>query len=992
MTTSFVGLENLPNVYFRDISISSIDNIDGQQMFSKVEIKLIVKDTKIDGKFQWVNDDLLNTYLNVKILQSLDKDFTEQLTAGRYTLQLFDYQRSLQFDRNLVKTNMKRLRANSDPEQYSVGNNTYEFEYKFSFDIPSSMVVDVAYFACISLNLDMLETDFAADFNNDQIKYFQGPVSSEKIFVDNKLQTKTNVFYLPDNDIWSGPVHLHDGEYMAGAFHSPNYHPVLRLSELQNLKLKDKRLPVEKEKKLNEIPNNLIMMANSYDTRDSKGNIKRLFPINIEAIFLQKTKYGTLIRDIDPILYEKTINNFLIHKMTIKRKFVKKIKASNTFKNKKTTFEIYGDRTQTSLIASDLSPNEIKALQTDESDIEEVHIGHKKHRYFSYVDKKIKFLKYGNYIHSVEIDFKDKTEETLLNLLKQYKTDIKELEEYNLRSVKPIYKNENKFFNDSFYENEKSIYNLENIQNIEIAPWNRAPQNFMNLKSYLYELSIDKKQQVYQKEFNSINPKTGTSSGITSFISKYKNLIKEFADKFNPKNPSQGIFDNNRSPKQTGTSAPSIYVFISKNYDKIISSNVGTTGYGLFDETEDANSVGILQIGRESYSKRKDIEVSRFFSGNPTLDLEESKHLTQEEIAAVTDVASYSTSHFSPIRLFHGGRNVDLNDSKRTDDNFLNNTLDNILQNRKRNQIFSRNVSLSTPQRKNSSNDKVASFQDATDYLASDSKFLQLGTEFDSESLELFEKILVKDKFMTSIYKKRSAKMTKTFDLKSQNNIVLKTLRDKKKSNLKLLKKMPLHIKSLVTSRSTNVKTNFLSSIEDVLASEKQNNKLLIQHFAVQVIEYFDGFKKNKAGNEIFGFPMWKTLDLDSFTIKNDSNLLCRTRPIVDEMMDLTLPPELDFEVFDKIFIIKGNTNMTSNEAQNNLFNAFAFNFLENENVNYDYSTTNPVVQSYKEAGPFTEAPKPNKAASNLSAPTRNQALSSRQRRSRSRSIPRGSY
>ena len=72
-----------------------MDNADGQQMFSKVDIKLIVKDTKIDGKFQWVNDDLLNTYLNVKILQSLDKDFTEQLTAGRYTLQPFDYQRSI---------------------------------------------------------------------------------------------------------------------------------------------------------------------------------------------------------------------------------------------------------------------------------------------------------------------------------------------------------------------------------------------------------------------------------------------------------------------------------------------------------------------------------------------------------------------------------------------------------------------------------------------------------------------------------------------------------------------------------------------------------------------------------------------------------------------------------------------------------------------------------------------------------------------------------
>ena len=62
----------------------------------------------------------------------------------------------------------------------------------------------------------------------------------------------------------------------------------------------------------------------------------------------------------------------------------------------------------------------------------------------------------------------------------------------------------------------------------------------------------------------------------------------------------------------------------------------------------------------------------------------------------------------------------------------------------------------------------------------------------------------------------------------------------------KKLRKIPLHTKALMASRSQNVRTNILNSQNDLLASDETDNKLLIEHFAIQKIEYFAGFEKNK--------------------------------------------------------------------------------------------------------------------------------------------------
>lgn len=990
MTTSFVGLENLPNVYFRDISISSINDVEGQQKFSRVEITLVVKDTTVDGKLQWSSDDLLNSYLDIKIIQSMNQDFTNEMTSGQYTLYDFDYKNSVNYDENTIKSIKKRLRPQAAPEAYLVENNIYEFEYKFSFDILDSMLVDVSYFAAIIVNLEMMGTDFSADFSSSEIRYYQGPITSELIFVDGVLQTKTNVFYLPDNQVWAGPVHVHEGEYMAGAFHTPRPHPVLKLAQVDNLMLKDKRNLKYENKNIFDKSQKLLV-GSPYDTTDEFGNIKRLLSFNIESIFLEKTKYGSIIRQIDEALYNKSIQEFVIHNMTMTRNFVKKSNLSEVLASRSNRCLIYAGN------------NIEKAVLSDECDIMPIMTGNNKYKYFSFVDKKIKSLKYGNYTHSVEILFKDKTKNFLESLVENYRTDISNLERYYIRSANEKSKTSNKF-SKKFLDKEARLYNLDNPENSNLVPWLRAPENYANLNSYMYTISSDDKIKIYNSSYKSINPETGTLDAISSFIENYKQLVGEFTSKFDLSKKMKGTFQRRSVPRKTGIDNPAIYVRIKKDYKNIFAPTKNKPGYTIFERNSNEDN-GILTLSRQDFDNIRKEEKSRFFISQPNLNFEESQVLSEDEIEPLSDIETYSCSYFSPRKFILGSKKIDLRQTNIINNKLLNDTISSLNKKRKRRALFSKSASIhklrSSP-RKNISNDPERSFQNASDYLGEQSKFLDLSSEFATEDLGLIQKILVREKFLTSKSKTTKKKLSKSFDLTKKDNIIFRKKRatgatsktdEKRKAAKKYrssLRKIPNHLKAMITSRSSNVRTNLLMSPTDLLASGEQNNALLIQHFAVKQIEYFHGFTKDKKGNPIFGYPDWRPLDLNIFKNNINRTLICRATQYTDELLEINIPDELDFQLFDKYFIILPDA--PDIEAQTTE-RGFAYNtassLMDQKQINYDYTTTNPVVQPAKENGIFTDPPEPLVDSARVNSSNKNSSLSSRQRRGRQRR-PRG--
>lgn len=965
MADSFVGLENLPNVYFRDITVSTINTVEGQEKSSIIEVKLVINDTQENGTFQWADNDLLNTYLNVTLVQSLDKNFTQQITSGQYTLNSFDFKTSPDYDRSSVKRMIKRLRPEGVPEDYAVGGGMYEFEYTFSFEIKDENLIDVAYFAALTIDQAMLSADYMADFDNAEMRYFQGPISSEKVFVDGALQTTTNVFYLPDNQIWSGPVHIHEGNYMAGAFHKPTPHPMLRLVETQNLKLKDNRDRADLPK-VNIINKKSRFFGTPYDTYDEEKNIKRLFSFDIESIFLEKTKYGLMIKNLDSNLYDQALQDFTIDKLVITRNQLVSRAISKTYSE---TCLIYKDEKQSTIFSDDCEISELNLLDN-------------KSRFFNFVDKKIKNIKYGKHFHSIELSFSDKTKNLLTSLYGNYKNTISKLERYYLRSNKNVYKKNNGNFNKSFYTDEVVRYGLDNIENFNLAPWIYGPEEYVTLRSYLYDLNLDEKTSLYNSLYNSINPNTGTAKGISIFVQMYRDLLREFEFKFDLNKIILGTASQRRQPTRSGLVAPSKNIKLKKVFDNVFDS-AKKPGYRLFEKEENINGLPIL--GHDIFDKRRNYEKNRFFSSNPNLNFDESKTLEQDEISSLIDIDTYSTSYLSPISFINKSRNIDLTNNLQANKELLNSEIESIFANKKSNSIFNKVLSLQKFSSNNlTSNDKNNSFQDASDYMGTESKFLNLSSDFATEDLELIEKIRVKEKLSEAVYGKRNkqVKFKDKFDLTKNNNIIASKKRAKK--NLaKSLRKLPLHVKSIITSRSKAVKNDILVNQADLLRSTKNENIMTISHFGVQKIEFLDGFKKNKHGKDIFNLPNWKELDLQTFQTTN-KDLFCRVISYYDEESDISLPEELSFEVFDKFFIIKSDTTSAANTITQDSIKITNLN-----NINYDYSTTNPVSQPLKENSIFTEQPQPNRPQADVQVSTQGSAISSRQRRGGQRAVSR---
>ena len=970
MAESFVGLENLPNVYFRDITISSINAVEGQQRSCEIEIKLVVKDKMENGSLQWATNDLLSTYLNITLIQSLDKNFTQQLTNGQYTLNSFDFMSSVNYDRSTVKRITKRLRPEGDIQTYATTDGIYEFEYNFSFTIKEEDLIDVAYFAALTLNQSMLSSDYMADFDSGEIKYFQGPISSEKVFVDAALQSTTNVFYLPDNRIWSGPVHLHNGSYMAGAFHKTTPHPMLRLVETPNLKLKDNRDRKNLAKR-NIINKKSRFFGNPYDTYDEEKNIKRLFSFDIESIFLEKTKYGLMIKNLDSVLYDQALQEFTIDKLTVTRSQLipKRLTKKAIRKALSTSCLIYKDEGQTTTFS-------------DDCEIVEANLLDSKYRFFNFVDKKIKKIKYGQYSHSIELSFSDKTKNLLLSLHANYKNSISKLERYYLRSSKSTYKNIKGSFKESFYTDEVERYGLDNVENFNLAPWIYAPEQYTTLKSYLYDFTLDEKASLYNSLYNSINPNTGTAKGVSIFLQLFKDLLREFEFKFDLNRLIRGSSQQRRQPSRSGLDAPFKNITLKKQFDNAFDS-AKRPGYRILEKQDSISGLPVL--GHDVFDRRRNYEKNRFFSSRPNLNFEESKTLEQDELASLIDIDTYSTSYLSPITFINKSRNIDLTNNLQANKDLLNNEIESIFSNKKSNSVFNKKLAFQKFSSANpTNNDKDSSFQDASDYMGTESKFLNLSSEFATEDLSVIQKIKVKEKLSAAVYgkKNRKSKFKDKFDLTKSDNIIASKKRSKK--NLaKRLRKMPLHVKSIITSRSKAVKNDILTNQIDLLQSIRNENVMTISHFGVQKIEYLDGFKKDKNGKDIFNFPNWKELDLQTFQT-SDKDLLCRATSYYDESSEISMPKDLSFEIFDKFFIIKANTTLEQNRAALDSIRIKNLN-----NINHDYSTTNPVTQPIKESSVFTEQPQPNRPLGDVQTSTRTGDISSRQRRGRQRAVNR---
>lgn len=977
MIDDLIGNGNLPNVYFNNIEIYNGNDIEGIEKTIIVKLSLSVKDKKVNGKFQWSENNMMSEFLVIKLLQSRNPAFSEALTQGDYTLSQTDYQRSISYSPEEVREKTLRLRLYNKSKVKMVGrdennNEIYCFYYDFEFKVKEADAQNLIYFANVSINIGDLSNQYSADFSSDLLSLYQGPVSSEKVFNNGQLVEMTNKMLFSDLTQYGGAAHYTEQHgWMAGPFHTNEPHPPLLVSEVENKKLKDLRLFPSKNKKLNTQIYPLKVkpyITEGSSTHNEEGTIKKIYFINYDALFQQKTKYGQLLKQIDPNIYAKALANFKIKKLTILRNAVTLSTNTSPMAKVKESVQIVPSSTKIMGITKDLEPYNLSSSTTPLSTIDEIPPNGNKIRFISFTDNESKDLTSGLFNYTIKIDLIDNTPNFLNTEYLKFANDINSLETYYFRANKPSsYSSKSNSFTPEFKDSEDSFYTVSDIKSAETIPWVRSIENYSSLYRFMNITTPDEVNNLKQSVFDSINPKTGSPSSLLMFIENYKAILKTYAAKFNLTQTIQG---------SSFHASPSSRPAVLKNLIKIQftgkeHSDFSTTrtGYRVMPEKPRmpytlTPGPSILQdlpnsittapsppMMLSEYKKRRDQEKDRFFKNTPSFTANESKNISRQERDSLSDIETSQSTFMSPISLFNKGKKIDLSRSARADSPELNKMIVKINRNNKKGKNYlSKKVQFLKPPSVNSSDLPPKKNNDITDFLGPDTQLAGVKKEFSLQTINRRARSKTANKIKNALDRKLKKKITKDFDLTRENNVIFKKMRRKNINIEKQLKEMPMHIKAIVASRSNTVKTNFLATKTDVLSSEVTDNKFLITHFLVQEMQYLDGFNLDVDGEPMISSPLWKKIDNNLINTTNKHSVICRMINYVDEEINLDVPDEINLPIFDSTFIVENDINPLPPQPPSSRANLL-IGYNNTNDVNYDYCTSNIIKQSPKQNG-----------------------------------------
>ena len=912
-----IGLENLPNLYVRSIDIYGTDNTEGSIIMETV---ITCRDVKKDGRFQWFDNPIFKNFVNISMLISSDNNISSNVTNGLLTLNKTDIFRGYDNTDKKISLNIKSVKSATEPKIIKLDQNNvevYEIVYKFS-NIIKMPINDLYMFVAMTLATEDIQRNFNLDSTEINYKYYQGPISSELVFKAGKTNKQAFYFTNLNGKIWTGPVHKHNNKYMAGAFHSDRPHDALEINKITNFKINDNRVDNNiLENKAFAKDSKTFYFGDFIHTFNKERDLKILFNLDMAKVFIDKSKYGGIIKKATPALFDEILSMLRIDHFKINRNLVK---INN--KNKK-------------LVSSELVfMGDTDKAENNKASISEMDLGYKKIKFFEFIDSSFKEKYHGNYTYDFQVKFFDNTQTILHEKLSKFKNDIYSLEKYYNRSIKKQnYDNKSDSFTAVFYKREKDIFG----NNLEIL--SEKINNFLDLSNYILTFDTSKRQEKYLNIFTNINPRNGKPKNILLFIEQYNNSLNTFMNKLLIEKP-QGPFSTNISRKSSFTTRWPNTIVITKKYGHIFKSTNAKTGYIII--TDENSKMSHVEMDNKINNERQ-----RFFMSNPALTLEDRKKLSLDEVEALSDIDSYAPSFFSPTSLQSGVSNIDLTRTYMVNDDMLNRTINDITN--ASSPTANSRIFIDLVNQQTTEDDGDRRFENTREYMG-DTKLNSISFNYTLEELTEQKSILTEQKIRYPIVQKSKRQgISNLFDISRNNNAIYNITRNKNRETLNNLRRLPPQYKSLIFSKSDTSRTAVLKNAKDLLENPETSNKMFIQYFNIKIVEYLEAYQKDKNGEIDIKKPIWKTLDVVSKNKIKNKDTLCRIRDYIDEKAGIEVPEYLRFETFNSYFLLTkdSNTNPTDSST-NNVFD------LLNTTVTIDYTTTNVVSQSRKINGSLT--------------------------------------
>ena len=888
MTIENIGLERLPNIYFKKINLEDHDT----KSF-KVVSELITLDEADEGSFIWSTDPLFSGFMKTCIIETSNIELIQQITDGvqnphpsllkmnplsleETTVHIFgmkDFIKMEDEDDKHFKLKALMIRANE------TSNLTlFAFNYIDHKEISNYLHIKLT----------------------GPLQQYMGPVVSEVVMTNTALQETTAMFMKPNDETWSGPVHQgEDGHWYSGASSDSEESMLLSRKTVKNSKLSDVRSANLKNRSKTALTK-LPIFGDLMTSLNSDADLFGVFSLNMKQIVLMKTEAGKRIYGLGGDLFDSFVDSIAINSLEIRRRQVRLRRQANVLGTPK--FSKQDVLPYVTVVATqESSPRSL----VENENIKELAVSNNRHiRTFQFSDFDKTEESRGEFVYEAHVTIADKSQSFLESIIKDMEAILNDLK-VDVRMMDKV-----------------GNYNTK-LDRLEIEPpttINSHIDQYYRYYSILKDLSEQRKSEMVANKKSLFKIDTYKKRYGSAFIGKWEQLIDSFRRRFGAF--PAGVRQSKSSP--SSMHSPNL-VTVSKTFENKIQFSSIKASYDVLGVS---SNKAVVMMTKDDFIKRGEKEIDRFFDLSNSQSSDEMLDMDKEDSNAIKDLETSKLSFLSPLSFQVKGKVKDISDISSVD---LDDISSHFVQHLE--EKDERKISISRPRPKRSkprrsiarrgrfnkrrskrikfkfrpkilkiNNLKLPDHLDSSKYLGDNSEFVNIENNLDkvaepNDSTQA----LVRFKISNELTVKRSKNK---FDLREKNNFYEK-FKSSKGYTPKKLRKMPVGIKSIFNSRSKAAKNNIMEAETDILKSVDTKVTTEMVFHANQKIEALMGYEKAPDGTDMMNKPIWG--DITKELLESKKMILCRSTYLEMPELGIAPAPEFKLQVQNEVFIIEGD-------------------------------------------------------------------------------------
>ena len=577
----------------------------------------------------------------------------------------------------------------------STGNIIASKQYDFSFDAPYE---DINYLTTFIFN-EFSTPNLATSGVN-----IHSMVTVEKVIENSSIVNNATVYTTQNGEIWTGPIHMHQGRPMEGSFHTNRPHSFLDAQRIFNFKTQDLRVFDRIDQLQIDIsPNESQFKANYvsdlYLGRTIAGGSSFVFNFDHLDFLVNNSKFGKLLEKAPKDLRRQLLTLSPITTLTLTRERVRQIRGQNSilssdlrehdFDTQDVPYVVVTSADQDGALVQSLrysfgGENSQKYIQVNASEeqpndllltgkIEQINVERVgERRTFAGIDQDVSRKTDGLYQYGLKIRVFDGVSTYVENKAKELESSIEAMTRYvDILQLPGNYDPLTNSFTQTFINNfGRGGANL-------VRPWMASIAIFVDIVGLVTSIGVQEKSSLSANLYSCLDPNVSTIAINTRFLNQMREMLQKLNSLIGK---NRELHTRNKSSSYQ-VSSQFRTLAVETKFAEVFDATVPKTTSFNYLETSDNFQNEVLRIKAADLNNRVNMEIDRYSEELFTQDELNSNFdfLTGDEATAL--ISDNPDFYIAPKNFFVGGTSIDLLSQNKDSLDFITTTavIQNIL-------------------------------------------------------------------------------------------------------------------------------------------------------------------------------------------------------------------------------------------------------------------------------------------------------------------------